>query len=547
MDQMTQGQMSGGEALVRSLLAHGVDTVFGLPGIQLDHLFNAFHDHSNELRVIHPRHEQAAAYMATGYAQVSGRPGIYAVVPGPGFLNTTAALATAYALGAPVFCVTGQIHSAFLGKGVGELHEIPDQIGTMRGLTKWAARADHPTQIPALMRDGFKALKSGRPQPVGIEVPLDILAMRTEVTMAPPAAAEAPPPVDPVALEKAVELLKGAKNPMIFYGGGAVEAGPEIQALAQLLQAPVVPSRNSFGLISDREPYVQKIHGAHEMWKTADVVLAIGTRLVPQITLWGFDEDIKLIRLDIDPVEVNRVRKPDVSLLADAKAGTRALIDGLGALDRPSRVEEFKAMRAKSRAFCLEKFGPQMAYLDACREALPDDGILVEELTQVGYIGRAGFDAYHTRSYVTSTYQGTLGFGFATALGCKVGAPDKPVLCISGDGGLLYTIQELSTAVQQNLNVVTVVFSDGAYGNVRRMQIYDHGNRTIATNLHNPDFVQMAESFGATGRRAHGPEEMVKEIKAGFERSGPTLIDVPVELAGFPDPWPHLRLGKVRG
>ncbi|WP_245978551.1 thiamine pyrophosphate-dependent enzyme [Allostella humosa] len=539
--------MTGGQALVGALHQHGVDTVFGLPGVQLDWLFNAFHDRKNQVRVIHSRHEQGVAYMAYGYAQASGRVGTYAVVPGPGVLNTTAALATAYACNSPVLCLTGQIHSAHIGRGVGQLHEIPDQLGVIERLTKWSARANHPTEIPGLVREAFRQMGTGRPRPAGLEVPPDILQLETDVDLGSVAQPEAAPEPDSDAIARAAKLLGEAKRPMIFVGSGCWDATEELLALAEMLQAPVIASRNGIGAIDDRNPLSQKLQAAWEMWATADVVLGVGTRLSPNVPSWGVDADLKIIRMDIDPVEVTRNGKPDVGIVTTAKRGLVALADAVAkvAVARPSRTDELKALQGKTHAFYEEKLAPQMSWINALRRALPDDVVLVDELTQIGYVARVGFPCYRPRSYITSGYQGTLGFGFATALGAKVACPDRPVVSITGDGGFMFNVQELSTAVQNGIHLITVVFADGAFGNVQRMQRQDYGDRVIATELHNPDFVKLAESFGAQGARVDTPAELEKALARALREPGPWLIEA--RVGRLPDPWPVLGVGRARG
>ena len=539
--------MTGGGALVEMLRRHGVDTIFALPGVQNDALFVAFYDAGEALRVIHTRHEQGAAYMAFGYARSSGKVGTYAVVPGPGLLNTTAALATAYATNAPVLCISGQVPSDMIGRGFGLLHEIPDQLGILQRLTKWAARIDHPTQAGKLVNEAFRQLRDGRPRPVGIEIPPDVLALQTEVTLP---AAEVPPPItetDPELIDKAAALLAEAKRPLMFVGSGAVDAAEEVLAVAEMLQMPVVSFTGGKGIVSDRHHLAQSSLAGHELWREADVVLAVGTRLHQPQLRWGIDRDLKLIRIDIDPVEITRYFKPALGIVADAKAGLTALHLALDrrAPKRASRKDELEALKAATLARIDQQLGPQCEYLRAIRAELPDDGIYVEDLTQVGYVGRMAFPVYRPRSYIHSGYQGTLGFGFATALGAKVGRPDLPVVSVSGDGGFMFNVQELSTAVRHGIDIVAIVFADGAYGNVRRMQKEDYGNRLIGVDLQNPQFPKMAESFGAAGVRTTTPDGLQRELAAALKRRGTTLIEVAV--GEMPDPWKVLIPPRIRG
>jgi acetolactate synthase-1/2/3 large subunit len=306
--------MTGGGALVEMLRRHRVETVFALPGVQNDALFVAFYDAGDALRVIHTRHEQGAAYMAFGYARASGKTGAYAVVPGPGLLNTTAALATAYATNTPVLCISGQVASDLIGRGFGLLHEIPDQLGILQRLTKWAARIEHPTQTGKLVNEAFRQLRDGRPRPVGLEIPPDVLALETEVALP---GAEEPPAVtlpDPELIDKAVALFADARKPLLFVGSGAVGAAEEVLALAEMLEAPVVSFTGGKGIVSDRHYLAQSALAGHELWRETDVVLAVGTRLHQPQVRWGIDNELKLIRIDIDPIEITRIRRPSLGI-----------------------------------------------------------------------------------------------------------------------------------------------------------------------------------------------------------------------------------------
>ncbi len=530
-------RMTGGQALVKSITAHGVDTIFGLPGVQLDWFFNALHDEGNNIRVINSRHEQGVAYMAHGYAQSTGKVGAFAVVPGPGVLNTTAALSTSLAANVPVLCVTGQIPSGHIGRGHGQLHEIPDQLAILRGLTKWAERIDHPTHAPAKVAEAFRQLRTGRPQPVALEMPLDQLAGSCDVDLLEAATAYARPPVDDDAVAKAAALLAKAKAPMIFVGSGALACGEAVEALAEMIQAPVVGNRMGRGILSNRHPLSLTHFAAHKLWETADVVLAVGSRLQQPRMNWGTDDGLKIIHVDIDPVEINRIAAPDVAIVGDAQDIMPALVNSVGKLApaRASRADEMMAVKGEVHALLEDKLAPQMSWIKVLREGLDDDGIYVDELTQVGYVSRVAMPIYHPRTFLTSGYQGTLGSGLATAIGAKIAYPDRQVLSINGDGGFMYNVQELATAVKYNVAVVAIVFADGAYGNVRRMQQNLYDNRTIASDLTNPDFVALAESFGCAAYRAETPEELAKTLPEAFKQSVPVVIEVP--FPATPDPW----------
>jgi len=534
------------QAVVSMLELNGIDTLFCLPGVQNDSFFDALYDRTNAIRPIHARHEQACAYMALGYAMASGKPSAYVVVPGPGFLNTTAALSTAYAANAPVLALTGQIQQSMIGRNVGLLHELPDQLAIMRGLTKWADRINTPAEAPGLVNEAFRRLLSGRRRPVGLECAIDTWGRKAPVAL-PTAAAQADPcPVDEDGVERAAKLLGGAKRPMIVVGGGAQGAGEHVAAIAEMLEAPVMTGKMGQGVIDGRHRLSVTAPAGYRFWSEADVVLAVGTRLQPPQMAWGIDDDLKIIRIDIDGEEIDRQRKPEIGIIGDATATLKALANRLAGHNskRNGRADSVAETKAQATKKVHDLLAPQIAYLAAIRKALPDDGILVDELTQVGYAARFAYPTYKPRTFLSPAYQGTLGWGYATSLGAKVAKPDTPVLSINGDGGFLFTAMEMSTAAQNNIGVVAVVFSDGAYGNVKRIQQQSFKGRTIASDLHNPDFVKLGDSFGIAAEQVKSPTELGEAITRGFKRGGPTLIDCPVGV--LPDPWPLVTLPRAR-
>ncbi len=537
-------RMTTGEAAVASLIANGVDTVYCLPGVQNDHLFDALHGAQDRLRIVHTRHEQGAAYMALGAAMATGRPNVYAVVPGPGFLNTTGALCTAYAVNAPVMALVGQIPASAIGRGYGLLHEIPDQLGIMRGLTKYADRINAPHDAPVKVNEAFRQMAADRPRPVALECALDVWARRAPVAIPGPVAADAAL-IDPDLLGRAARMLGEARNPLIIVGGGAQDASAEITALAEMLQAPVVAHRMGHGIVDRRNPLSANLVEGHALWEHADVVLGIGTRLNIQYQQWGTDAEMKIIRVDADAQELDRYERPAIGLCGDAAAVARALLDAVPAHNRarPSRRDELLNLRARVHAQ-LVFLQPQLGYLQAIRDELPEDGIFVDELTQLGYAGRLLFPVHQPRGFISPGYQGTLGWGVATALGVKVARPDRKVVAVSGDGGFLFNAQELATAVQQRIPVVIVLVNDNAYGNVRRIQATQYGNRLIASDLHNPDFQKFVDSFGAIALKAASPDELRTALRTAFKADVPAVIEVPA--GPMPDPWGTLRPPRNR-
>lgn len=541
MTAMKTARMTGGAAMVEGLLRNGVDTLFALPGVQLNHFFDAVYDKRNTLRVLNARHEQGAAYMAFGYAIATGRVGAFAVVPGPGILNTTAALSTAYGCSQPVLAITGQINAAAIDRGFGLLHEIRDQPGTLASVNKWVHRIDHPVDAPAAMDEAFRHLQGGRPRPVTVEMAMDMMGLESLVP-APEAAVEVrPPEADPDLIAAAAKMLGAAKAPMIFVGSGAYHAAAEVRALAEMLQAPVVAYQNGRGILDERH-YLAQVHPAgNALWAECDVALSIGCRLQPERMYWGIDDDLKVIHVDIDPTELTRVMAPTIGIVGDSALVTAALVDAVPAHNprRASREDELTALKARTHQHLVDGLGPQMAFLEVIRDELPEDGFFVDEFTQVGYVARVGFPVYRPRTMVTPGYQGTLGYGFATALGVAAAHPDKKVISVNGDGGFMYTMPELASAVHHNLDIVAIVFADGHYGNVRRQQKLEHDGKVIASDLTNPDFVKLAESFGALGLRADGPEGLRAALKQAFKQRGPAIIEVPV--GEFTEPWPFIR------
>ncbi len=460
------------QTVVSMLEVNGIDTLFCLPGVQNDPFFDALYDRTNAIRPIHARHEQACAYMALGYAMAAGKPSAYVVVPGPGFLNTTAALSTAYAVNAPVLALTGQIQQSMIGRNVGLLHELPDQLAIMRGLTKWADRIPSPSAAPGLVNEAFRRLLSGRQRPVALECAMDTWARRAPVELIGTAALADPCPVDEDAVERAARLLGGAQRPMIVVGGGAQGAGEFVQRIAELLDAPVMTGRMGQGVIDGRHRLSVTSPAGYQFWGEADVVLAVGTRLQPQQQNWGIDDTLKIIRIDADSEELDRQRKPEIGIVGDATATLRVLADRLARhnMKRNGRAEQVAEIKAASTKKIRDLLAPQIAYLEAMRKALPEDGILVDELTQMGYAARFAWPTYRPRTFLSPGYQGTLGWGYATSLGAKIAKPDSAVLSISGDGGFMFTAMEMATAAQHGIGVVAVVFSDGAFGNVKRIQ-----------------------------------------------------------------------------
>jgi acetolactate synthase I/II/III large subunit len=536
---------TGGEAIVSGLVAHGVDTVFGLPGAQIYGLFDAFL--KAQLKVIGARHEQACGYMAYGYARSTGRPGVFSVVPGPGVLNAGAALLTAFGSNEPVLCLTGQVPTQFLGKGRGHLHEMPDQLATLRSLVKWADRIEYPGNAPALVSRAFQEMLSGRRGPAALEMPWDVFTQRAETGPSKPLDPFPAPLPDSGRVKAAAALIAGSKTPMIFVGSGAIDAAEEILELAELIDAPVVAFRSGRGIVSNAHELGLTMAAAYRLWPRTDLMIGIGTRLeLPTMSRWPFRPDgLKSIRIDIDASEMRRFT-PDTAVISDARAGTSELLSAVRKAGYSKTGGRRAAIRDASAAALhdIQRIQPQMAYLNILREVLPSDAIVTDELSQVGFASWYGFPVYQPRTFITSGYQGTLGSGFPTALGAKVAHPDRQVVAITGDGGFMFGVQELATAVQFKIGVVTLVFNNNAYGNVRRDQREHFDGRVVASDLVNPDFVRLAESFGAGASRVTSPEHFRTALEKALADGGPYVIAIEVAADSETSPWAFIHPAK---
>lgn len=530
-------KLTGGQALARALYEEGVRVIFGLPGVQLYHAMDGLYE-VPEIRFITTRHEQATTYMADGYARAGGGIGTALVVPGPGLQNASAGIGTAYSASSPILVVAGQVQKDLIGVERGVLHEVHDQMDTIRPVTKWSQRILDARDVPGAVHEAFYQLKTGRPRPVEIEIPPETLEEVDEVEILEPVNARRAA-ADADSVRKAAEVIGASANPVFWVGGGAVSSGASdvLLALAEHLQAPVVATSEGKGAISDRhylsmgglqirnDPFQSKL-------QESDLVIAVGTRLAtPQ-----FLTDQKVLQIDVDEEEIGRNYENTIGVVGDAKLTLEA-IHGLVVARTPrraSREEEMEAVREERRQ-SLAKMEPQASYVQAIRDAIPDDGIFVSGMTQIGYYSRVYYPVYKPGTYITSSYYGNLGFAFPTALGAKVANPDKAVVAVSGDGGFLFNSQELATAVQHKINAVVVVFNDNAFGNVLRDQQTRFEGRDIGAKLHNPDFVRLAEAYGARGLRVDGPDELRQELGETLEANdAPTLIEVPVGMMPSP-------------
>jgi len=542
-------RMTGGEAIIEAAIANGTDTVFGIPGAQIYPLFDGIYKSSVDLVV--PRHEQSAGYMAMGYAKSTGKTGVFSVVPGPGILNTTAALCTAMGNCSSIVGLTGQVPSSFVGKGRGHLHELSDQAGTLRTIIKDAVCIDNAEDTSTQVNHAFQTARSGRPGPVTVEMCWDTMAAEHDVSFEPANTKPDLPEINLDEINAAVELLASAKNPMIMCGAGAQHASEEVLALAELFNAPVTAFRSGRGVVAEDHPLGVPPVAARELWDDVDLLIGIGSRVEMPYMRWGNymeyqqapEKGPKLIRIDIDPKQMESFI-PDVGIVADSAQACRVLVDKLTSRVTPNSDRLDHIATAKFVAWnAIQKVQPQLSYLQVIRDVLPRDGFYVPELSQMGFatwIG--GLPVLSPRTYIEGGFQGTLGYGFPTGLGVKVANPDKAVVSVCGDGGFMFGVQELITAAEHNIGLVTLVFNNNAYGNVRRDQELGYGGRFSGSELQTPDFVKLAESFHVKGYRVSTPAELKPLLAKCIDENKPVLIEVVCERGSEASPWEFIHM-----
>ena len=530
--------MSGGEALARSLAREGVEVVFGIPGVQLYGILAGLRDEPG-VRLITTRHEQATTYMADGYARASGRPGVALVVPGVGLYNAASGLTNAYCRSTPVLIIAGQVPRGAIGKNVGAVHEIADQPGTVRSVTKWQRRVLRPREVPDAVFEAFRQMRTGRPRPVLMEMPPDAGVEREEVELRSPARISriVPSPRD---LREAAGVIAGSATPLIYAGGGVARSDAEeaLVELAETTNIPVVTSSGGKGTIPDSHPLSygscfsprgerQEMNQLYEVMQSADVVIGIGARF----SLGNpAGEASTLVNINIDDAELTRHQANTIPLHGDARATIGALLPYLveaGARQRPSPAEAVSAARRLIAYYDIRLKEPQYAVLEAMQRGIPRDAFVTWDVTQFGWYARTHYQVDHPKTYIDSGYSFNLGYAFPTALGVKVARPDRPVVCVAGDGGFMYNSSELSTAMRYGIDVVTVVFRNDSYGNVAS-DLDEAFGGAYETDLHNPDLVKFAESFGAVGMRADDPMDLERLIPLALETRSPVVIDVPI-------------------
>lgn len=527
-------RLRGGEAVVRVLEANGVDTVFGIPGVHTLEIYDALYQ--SRIRHILARHEQGAGFMADGYARATGKPGVAIIITGPGLTNVSTPVGEAYADSSPVLIVSAENPRAHAGQMRGNLHDLNDQLGMMRHLTKWNAQVNDVADIPAALNEAFRQMRAGRPRPTHVQIPIDVLAESAdvEVTASPEGVRRRPMQEE---IDAAARVIASAQRVVIYAGGGANQSGVAgvLTELAEALGAPVVTSTPGKGAIPGDHPlsFGVAFYGADpailDLFGGSEVGIVIGSKLGAQSTLdWSLPLPKRLIHIDIDPLELGRNYPAEVTVLGDARLAVEMLLETLHAGDGPARRwerAELDALRRTEQQRQAEQ-RQHVEYVAALRDAVPRDGIVSHDMTSLSYLSHRRFPVYGPRLYMSPHGYGTLGFSLPAAIGAKLGRPDREVVAVVGDGGYQFTMEELAVAVQHKVTVPVVIFNDSTYTAVKRGM--DASQKYLGVDLVNPDYLMLAAAYGIPGARAETPEQLVAAIRAAQRRTGPTIIDTPI-------------------
>jgi len=533
-------KLTGAELLVESLAREGVEMVFGVPGLHNMPIYDVLYHHPRVKQTV-VRHEQGAAFMADGYARASGRIAAVLPLPGPGLTNAYTGLAEAYTGSSPVLLLATQVNREDIDQEKGKLHELYGQLEIVAPITKFSERVTQATAIPDTVHRAMAALRSGRPRPVQIEIPRDVQLETTDW----PGEADFPPPAQrerfsasTEAVEVAARALCAAERPLIYAGGGVIssEAGDVLVRLAECLGAPMLTTGMGAGSIPGDHPLAcgtAWIASAdiRPLVAACDAFLAVGTRFNEAMTHgWTLDLPPVTIRIDVDPVEIERNLPMQHKLVGDARATLTAIEQRLAAwgVDRGAQVEPgLAAARDDFQSALEQRAGTTLPWMQALRSNLPRDTVISADMSLFWADVLGMFPIYEPRTMMFPWGYGTLGFGIPTALGAKIALPDRPVIGIVGDGAFLYTGMELATAVKYNLNVPILVFDNHAYGMIKQQQRDQYDEKFIAVDLHSPDFVQLAHAFGAYGERATTPEALGDAVRRALAADKPTVIEVP--------------------
>jgi acetolactate synthase-1/2/3 large subunit len=537
------GKMTGGQAIAAALKAEGVEHIFGIVGTHICPLFDGVVGDPS-FQVVTARHEQGAALMAAGYARASGKVAACFVVPGPGLTNALTGIGMAYSESAPMLVFGGQNSLAQLEREGGHFHELANSVNVARSVCGYATRATAVAELPKIIREAMRAMRGGRPRPAYIEVPLDVQAGQAEIA-ALATETYTRPAGDPAAIARAADALASAKRPFIFAGGGveSAEASAQLASLAERIGAPVVTSMFGRGAISDRHPLALgdgwgRLDLYDSLLQQADLVLVVGSRidLVSDVNL-GARFPARMLQIDIDPLVVGQRRPVEVGVVGDARLVLEALLARLPGAAAQCWFD-VAAFRREKRARLVERTGPVLELIEDLRANTTVETIFVDDLTLVGYWMPLLLDTYLPRTQIHPGTYGTLGYSLPAAIGAKLACPQRPVVSVSGDGGFLFTLQELATARALNLDLVALVFNDNAFGAIRTYQDRLFGGRQIGSDLVNPDFVKLGEAFGARALRIDAAA-VGATVRRAQQEGGLWLIEVPFDPRGAASiaPW----------
>jgi len=532
--------MTGGQAAVESLIAHGVDTIFGVISVHTLDMFDALRERQDKIRFIGTRHESAATYMAYGYAQVTGKPGVILSSTGPGAGNTLGALGEAHAASVPILHITTDVDSEFRNSGRGDIHEPKNQLKMFESVTAWNTFVPQPEGVSGAIYEAFEHMNSERPRPVDVEIATTALGKSDDVEILSPSTKTRPTP-DADAIAQAAKLLATAERPVILAGGGAVMGCAEVELieLAQALGAPVTTSYGGKGAISDRHPLAMgcvrggRVYGENPIWQVleaSDAVLVVGSRLAHTITSGaGMKLPEKMVHLDIDEAVFDKNFPVSVRLQGDAALGLSALTDALKELGKQPNADAVAIAaegKAAQRTQLVESGPNQQRAFDVMREAMPDETIVTADAAIAAYWGVRGLEATGPRRFVNVHAWSSIGMAFPAALGAKAGNPDAPVVSIHGDGGFQFNMQELGTAAQYDLGIVQLVFNDDAWGALYDYQDKLQGGRHIGTELTNPDFMALAAAYGLKGVQVDSVDAFGEELRTATRSGEFTLLEV---------------------
>jgi acetolactate synthase-1/2/3 large subunit len=519
--------LTGGEALVAGLAQHGVDTVFGIPGTHNLSVYAALSRYG--ITHVSPRHEQGAGYAADGYARSTGRPGVVLTTTGPAILNTAAAAAQAYSDSIPVLFISPGMPLHHPGRGNGLLHEIKDQGAAMASVLAYSHRVTSVEEIPLAVAQAFAAMAAGRPRPVHLEIPLDLLDERADVVLIKPVPAGIlTAPAD--AVVAATAALANAQKPLLIVGGGASRAAAQVKAIAETLGAPVLATTNGKGVFPEDHALSVGAGLQHQAVLDAvadsDCVLAIGTELAPSDWWIGLpDFDGKLIRVDVDATSINTNAVPTVGLVGDSAAVLDGLLAGLGDLTVDG-TERAAALRGTFQAAAEAEGRPWLEIVEAIADALPRDAIVAADSAMSCYYGAlSNLPLFRPNAFLYPTGVGTLGYGLPAGIGAKIANPSSPVLVMQGDGGIMFTIAELAMAAELGIALPVLIVDNGGYGEIRN-EMADRGEPVHAVALGRPDFAALAESLGCRGVRVDSAADLAGAIKTALESDRPTVLHI---------------------